>query len=64
MFERFYRTGTIGDGYTLRPVESYTAAGRVYRSARRRVNLREADDGSTRFQRPAINTHPEPSRYM
>jgi hypothetical protein len=27
MFERFYRTDTIGDGYTLRPVEGYTAAG-------------------------------------
>lgn len=27
MFERFYRTDTIGDGYMLRPVEGYTAAG-------------------------------------
>ncbi len=27
MFERFYRTDTIGDGYTLRPVEGYTADG-------------------------------------
>ncbi|MFV8174957.1 hypothetical protein [Mycolicibacterium peregrinum] len=27
MFERFYRTDTIGDGYTLRPVEGYTAEG-------------------------------------
>ncbi len=27
MFERFYRTDTIGSGYTLRPVEGYTADG-------------------------------------
>ncbi|BDY27117.1 hypothetical protein MMAG44476_20332 [Mycolicibacterium mageritense DSM 44476 = CIP 104973] len=27
MFERFYRTDTIGDGYVLRPVEGYTADG-------------------------------------
>ncbi len=27
MFERFYRTDTIGDGYALRPVEGYTADG-------------------------------------
>lgn len=27
MFERFYRTNTIGDGYVLRPVEGYTADG-------------------------------------
>lgn len=27
MFERFYRTDTIGDGYTLRSVEGYTADG-------------------------------------
>lgn len=27
MFERFYRTDTIGDGYVLRPVEGYTAEG-------------------------------------
>ena len=25
LFERFYRTDTIGDGYLLRPVEGYTA---------------------------------------
>ncbi|MGV0676754.1 hypothetical protein ABQE62_11175 [Mycolicibacterium fortuitum] len=27
MFERFYRTDTIGEGYVLRPVEGYTADG-------------------------------------
>jgi hypothetical protein len=27
VFERFYRTDTIGDGYALRPVEGYTADG-------------------------------------
>lgn len=27
MFERFYRTDTIGEGYALRPVEGYTADG-------------------------------------
>jgi hypothetical protein len=27
MFEKFYRTDTIGNGYTLRPVEGYTADG-------------------------------------
>ena len=27
MFERFYRTDTIGDGYVLRPVEGYRADG-------------------------------------
>lgn len=27
MFERFYRTDTIGEGYELRPVEGYTADG-------------------------------------
>lgn len=29
MFEKFYRTDTIGDGYTLRPVEGYTADGNL-----------------------------------
>ncbi|CAM3792723.1 hypothetical protein MYFR107205_26845 [Mycolicibacterium frederiksbergense] len=38
MFERFYRTDTIGDGYTLRPVEGYTADGGY-------IDLRESHGG-------------------